>query len=380
MSKLKILVLGGCLYPFATGGVAMQTYSLVIALSNSNPEVSVWGSVPWKTREDVLAGTYPKASNVVGIRTLGESYGFLDTLISHLLLTWRMQRSSFDIMHLMVWPSSRAALILRLGRLRSKKVAFLIPDILPYEAGSYSPNLFRRLAAWLNWRIFLSSTDSIDAIICPSRFIAESLEKFGVNHRKINVLPIGIDLERIESIRAVRTSESPYILCFAPFLPKKGQHRLIQAFARSRARQVVKLVLLGSGTYSSRSSEYQEYCMKLTDKLGIRTVTEFLPQATFPDLIATIRGSLMCVVPSDYEGLSRTALEAMACKKPVIVTENGGPSEYIQNGVNGFLFKPSEISALSDLIDMIATDVELRNRIGEAAFGTAKKFCNCPNS
>ena len=45
------------------------------------------------------------------------------------------------------------------------------------------------------------------------------------------------------------------------------------------------------------------------------------------------------MLTSDYEGFSLAILEAMACKKKIIVTDVGGNSEQIINGKTGFLIK-----------------------------------------
>ena len=59
--------------------------------------------------------------------------------------------------------------------------------------------------------------------------------------------------------------------------------------------------------------------------------------------------------------------EAMACGLPVIATNVGGLRYLIQNGVNGFLFRPGDIQGLSGLLAGVLSDSSLRQRIGQAA-------------
>ena len=53
------------------------------------------------------------------------------------------------------------------------------------------------------------------------------------------------------------------------------------------------------------------------------------------DLALRLKSADLFLLPSLEEGLVRTALEAMACGVPVILTPNTGSSDYVTEGVNG---------------------------------------------
>ena len=60
--------------------------------------------------------------------------------------------------------------------------------------------------------------------------------------------------------------------------------------------------------------------------------------------------------------------EAMACGLPVVSFDcPSGPSEMIQDGVNGLLVPPESIQELSSSLERLMTSVELRNSLGEQA-------------
>ncbi|HQG55957.1 MAG TPA: glycosyltransferase, partial [Bacteroidales bacterium] len=54
--------------------------------------------------------------------------------------------------------------------------------------------------------------------------------------------------------------------------------------------------------------------------------------------------------PSITEGLGRSIIEAMCLRKPVIVTDNGGASDLVDNGVNGFIVPVKSPAAIAEKI------------------------------
>ena len=73
------------------------------------------------------------------------------------------------------------------------------------------------------------------------------------------------------------------------------------------------------------------------------------------------------VVPSRWqEPLGLINLEAGACRKPVVATRVGGIPEVVEDGVNGFLVEPGDVSRLAERVTQLIADPALRNRLGEA--------------
>jgi glycosyltransferase involved in cell wall biosynthesis len=75
------------------------------------------------------------------------------------------------------------------------------------------------------------------------------------------------------------------------------------------------------------------------------------------------------VVPSVYEPFGMVALEAHACKRPVIASRVGGLKEVVTHRVNGFLSKSKDHLDLAQWMMTLLHDPQLRHRLGEAGFG-----------
>lgn len=74
------------------------------------------------------------------------------------------------------------------------------------------------------------------------------------------------------------------------------------------------------------------------------------------------------VVPTrTREGMPRAMLEAASCCRPQIVTDVPGPRHFIRDGKEGFIVPPEDPHALADALAKLASDVDLRRRMGQSA-------------
>jgi starch synthase len=80
------------------------------------------------------------------------------------------------------------------------------------------------------------------------------------------------------------------------------------------------------------------------------------------------------VLPSLVEGFPLTALEAMACGLPVVVSENTFGSDVIRDGYNGYVVPIRDVDAIVDRLRLLAGDDELRATMGANARATAESF------
>lgn len=67
------------------------------------------------------------------------------------------------------------------------------------------------------------------------------------------------------------------------------------------------------------------------------------------------------------EGLPRSALEAAACARPLIVTDVPGCRHLVRHEIDGLVVPPSDPVALADALNRLATDAQLRERMGNSA-------------
>jgi glycosyltransferase involved in cell wall biosynthesis len=71
-------------------------------------------------------------------------------------------------------------------------------------------------------------------------------------------------------------------------------------------------------------------------------------------------------LPSHFEGLPMSVIEAMLTGLPVVATDIRGPREQVVAGETGLLVPPETITPLAEALSLLATDGALRARMGEA--------------
>ena len=76
---------------------------------------------------------------------------------------------------------------------------------------------------------------------------------------------------------------------------------------------------------------------------------------------------LLFVLPSQFEGLPISLLEAMGVGKPVVASRVGGIPEVVTDGVEGFLTDPLDPAQFADRILALLKDPELHQRFSQNA-------------
>ena len=81
------------------------------------------------------------------------------------------------------------------------------------------------------------------------------------------------------------------------------------------------------------------------------------------------------LLPTPYDAFAMVVTEAMASGLPVAVSREAGASELITDRVNGLLLKQhDDVAALAESMNLLRTDADLADRLGNCARGTVEKY------
>lgn len=207
--------------------------------------------------------------------------------------------------------------------------------------------------------------NGLDRVIVPSRATFDNLLDMGVRHERITLLARGVDTDRFSPTRRDRRVWERYGLNGAPKLlyvgrvsKEKNLDDLVETYRALRAQGVqCELSIVGDGPYR------HELARRVADLDGV-VFTGYVGGDDLPQLFASAD---IFVFPSTTDTFGNVILEAQASSLPVIVTDQGGPSELMVHNRTGMVVPATNRDALADAIRRLVQDQALRARMGEAA-------------
>ncbi len=192
-----------------------------------------------------------------------------------------------------------------------------------------------------------------------SKWVKSVYERDGVDVSKIIPMHIGIDTELFKPIEnkeinlalrrmlGVRDDEI-MILTIGGEVTSKGAQEMFKALAQIN-KEFTNWVYVCKSWPSENSSEWREKEEQLLDELGIKNKVIFVDDVFSPEFMADILNACdIYAAPSRIEGFGMIQVEAMACGKPVISINAGGPAETIIHGKTGFLAGVAEEIKLNE--------------------------------
>jgi rhamnosyl/mannosyltransferase len=349
---LKILHIYKNYYP-VIGGIENYVKMLAEHQVTSGCDVTVLAtSLGMKTSIEYINGV--RAVKAACLTTVSR------TPLSLAFLKW-IRHLDADITHLhFPYPWGELSHLF-LGRARR--------TVITYHSDIIKQKFLLRLYKPFLERVLINS----DRIIATSpRYIETS--PFLRNFReKCSVIPLGIDIERFNNpdmslaYEIKKRYDGSEILLFVGRLRYfKGLKYLVEAMEHIDAR----LLIIGTGP--------EEAALKsMVSDRNIGGKIVFLGDVSDRDLPSYYAASDIFVLPSSHrsEAFGTVLIEAMASGKPVISTELGTGTSFINiNGETGFVVSPKSPESLSLAVRNLLKDPGLRLEMGRHARERAKAF------
>jgi glycosyltransferase involved in cell wall biosynthesis len=197
---------------------------------------------------------------------------------------------------------------------------------------------------------FAQAVRDADAVIAPSRFVADYFADLRQDGTPIHVLGNGVALTVPDACGERRAGGMLQLATIGTVVEHKGMHVVIQALRRAQLGPVRYVVF---GKTDPRYVARLRDAASLVPGLEFRVFGEFAP-SILPSLLAETD---LVVVPSIvWESYSIAAREALACGIPVIAARLGALPEAIQDGLNGRLFEPEDPKDLGTVLESLARD------------------------
>jgi glycosyltransferase involved in cell wall biosynthesis len=245
-------------------------------------------------------------------------------------------------------------------------VALLVKNLKqPFVFGPLSAHFYERPRSE---RVFLPLTSRLHKATVQrcAKLIAitnqtRSLYKTFVDEEKMSVIPFGVDTETFKPLKEEQRQEKLRMLYAGSLYALKGLPYLLKTLANVKKLGLrANLIIIGEG-------EQKESLMVLAKALRIEKEVKFEGRVPYSNMPKYYNQCDVFCYPTLGEPFGKAVIEAMACGKPVIATNVGGPAEIIQDRVNGLLVPPANPEAMAAQIVRLMGDENERRKIGRKA-------------
>lgn len=215
------------------------------------------------------------------------------------------------------------------------------------------------------------SINQSDGVTTVSESLKQQTKEYFDIQREIKVIPNFIDPDRFVNKKrehfkkAIAPGNERILVHTSNFRKVKNTEDVVRIFHRVMQEVPSKLLMVGDGPERSNAEE-------LARQLGIANSVRFLGKQDAIEEILSV--SDLFLMPSSSESFGLAALEAMACRVPVVSSNIGGLPELNVHGETGFLSDVGNIEEMAQHAIYILEDCDRLEKFKQAAYDHAKNF------
>jgi len=211
-------------------------------------------------------------------------------------------------------------------------------------------------------------------LACSNALKTNLLEKISIEDKKVMVLYNGINLLKFNKLsvhsdvpeekKKLNIREGEFVVGFIGRLTRrKGWKELVETANQLKADSSIRFLIAGDG-------EDKEQLLNLISSNKLDNIT-YLGYVSSPERFYSLLSCL--AVPSHYEPMGITAIEAQAMEVPVIASNVDGLNEIVNNE-NAILFEPRIIQELTKAILRLRDDSALYESLKGNGIKNAKNY------
>ena len=363
---LSILMLSWEFPPRIVGGISSHVFNLSSALAQRNVTVHVVtcdfpGTPDYEQIGNIKV--YRFNSKIPSPSFLGWIFSMNQAMVEKATDVINDLNEEVDVIHAHDWLVAEAGI--RVSNAFSKP---LVSTIHATEMGRRNGihNDYQRTINEVEQHL----VDQSHELICCSKYMADQISSaFNIHEKRLNVIPNGVDANRFglrvdtTQIRKRYAKNGERVVSFVGRLVyEKGVHVLIGAVPKVLEKiPRVNFVIVGEGGM-------KDYLAKEAWDFGVADHIFFTGFVDEKTLISIYQASDAAVFPSLYEPFGITALEAMAAKTPIVVSDTGGLAEIIDHDRTGIKVYVDNSDSLAWGILRILQNSSFSNRIQRNAY------------
>lgn len=329
-----------------------------------------------------LAGAEIMCENLIyGLKSLNQELIIVSFYDFHSAITKRLEDNGFKIVYLNKKKGFDFSIFLKLRKLiREEKPdvihthRYVMPYVIPvvmfnkkikkiHTIHSIATKEQGKFGKFLS-KIFYKLNIVVPIAISP--LVKETICKvYKLKSCRVPMIFNGIDMSKSIVKDDYSFKNHIKILHIGRFAEVKNHKMIVKAFLN-----IIKiypnaiLQLIGDGVL-------KEEIIKLVKELKLQDNVEFI--GLIDNVFPYLYNADIFILPSIYEGMPITLIEAMTTGLPIVATNVGGIPDMITNEENGVLIK-NDINVLFDALIKFINDKELREYCGNHAKMKAKEF------
>lgn len=274
----------------------------------------------------------------------------------------------FDILHLVtIKPVLIGGIVARLVNV--KAVVYAITGLgFIFIATSFVANV-KRFIIKLFYKVALKHKNSY--IIFQNQ---DDVNLFSSNNlinskQAVIIKGSGVDLEKFKPIAKKSNNDEVTVILAARMLRDKGVYEFNQAANILLARNInAKFILAGGLDEAGNPTRIPK-----SELLSFKNVNWIDHQN---DMVTVLNSADIICLPSYREGLPKVLCEACACGLPIVTTNTPGCKDVVEDGKNGLLVPIKDANKLSDALEKLIVNKDLREKFGKYSYKKALQEFN----
>ena len=344
------------------GGMNVYIMNLAAALADIDNDIDIF-----TRKHDLNDPVIVKISEKIRIIHLdagpimddnNDLYNFMDEFTNNIIKFNSLEQIKYNIIHSHYWLSGPVANILSDKWEIPNVITFHTLSAIKLKASSNIVEHDKR------YEVEKDSMSKVDSIIVSTKSELEDIRKlYGILDEKIKVIPPGVNLElfrpmnKIESKKSLGLYGNNVILYVGRIDPIKGLYTLLDSVFNLNDSYNIKLIIVGGELNKSQDLiNLQNYTVD-KNKSHIVDFVGIVDQSNLP---IYYNAADLFLLTSYYESFGLSVLESLSCGTPAIVSNVGGLSNLIDNGVNGYLVNDISPKGFKTYIEYFFNNINIK--------------------
>ena len=344
------------------GGMNVYIMNLAAALADIDNDIDIF-----TRKHDLKDPVIVKISEKIRIIHLdagpimddnNDLYNFMDEFTNNIIKFNSLEQIKYNIIHSHYWLSGPVANILSDKWEIPNVITFHTLSAIKLKASSSIVEHDKR------YEVEKDSMSKVDSIIVSTKSELEDIRKlYGILDEKIKVIPPGVNLElfrpmnKIESKKSLGLYGNNVILYVGRIDPIKGLYTLLDSVFNLNDSYNIKLIIVGGELNKSQDLINLQNYTADKNKSHIVDFVGIVDQSNLP---IYYNAADLFLLTSYYESFGLSVLESLSCGTPAIVSNVGGLSNLIDNGVNGYLVNDISPKSFKTYIEYFFKNINIK--------------------